>query len=114
MSNNTFTLADIRAAAEKKYGDFPVELGPGDVVVLRNALRLSKSERAALKRAQESMKAEDADEQVLLEDCIRIVAAPGQGQRLVDAIGGDLTVLAETFSKYAEGTEAGEASGSES
>lgn len=109
---STITLASIREAAERKYGNCVVDLGDGSVT-LRNVLRLSKDERGAFKDAQNAMKDDDADEVALLEQCLLLVAEPGKGQPLVDAIGGDLTLLAEVFSQYAEATEVGEASRSE-
>lgn len=119
MSNTpNFTLDDIRAAAEKKYGNFKVEIGGGEVVELRNALRLAKDERKELNRLQSDLdqdgEDEDADQGDSMAKVLRLVASDTkQADKLIAAIGDDLTVLAELFSQYVEATQPGEASGSQ-
>lgn len=110
----TFSLDDIRAAADKKYGHTDIPMGDGSNVRLVNALRLSKDKRAELTSIQDKMNAEGADQAEVLAEAIRIVAEDHeQAERLLSALNGDLALLVQTFAFYTEGTEAGEASGSQ-
>lgn len=112
MSN--FSLADIRAAADKKYGSTNIDLADGTPVELRNPLKLSKDERKKLANFQEDVDGEDADQADALEDAIRLVARDkGLAERLVEEIDHDLTVLVEVFELYGNETQAGEASPSQ-
>ena len=112
-----FTLDDIRAAAEAKYGSTDIEVG-GRTVRLLNPLRLKKKNRDALMAVQKRLDAEDTDaaeldQEKLLSDAIGLVAeTPAQAKALLDAVDGDLAVLAEIFETYGRGTQAGEASAS--
>lgn len=111
----TITLASIREAADKKFGSTDIELEDGSKVVLRNALKLSKEERAVLSGVSEAMKAEGADEAAALENALLTAAASkADGQKLINACGHDVTVLLGVFEQYGKGTELGEASDSES
>lgn len=106
-------LDDIRAAAEAKYGDLPIEVGDKTVKLL-NALRLPKAKRDELKKFQEKLEAEDADQAEVLRDVIRLVAESKAGaDLLVKSVGDDLAVLAEIFAEYGNRTKLGEASGSQ-
>jgi hypothetical protein len=111
-----FTLDDIRAAAEAKYADTEVRYGddPFDVCKLVNPLRLPKDKRAQLTGMQAELDADsEKDEVAILERTIRLVAASeGHAEQLIAKINGDLTVLSQLFSTYAEGVQAGEASAS--
>lgn len=104
------TLDEIRAAVEAKYIAFTVDL-PGDKVArLNNVIRLPKATRAKLSSLQADMKVEGADQEELLRSALMLVAeTPAQGRALLAALGDDLAMLAETFSQYAKGTQAGEA-----
>ncbi|MEU7905890.1 phage tail assembly protein [Actinoplanes sp. NPDC049118] len=107
------TLDTIRAAAEAKYGSTDIDLGDGTVVRLLNPLRMAKANRTALLATQEKLRADDADQEELLSEALTLVAeTPAKAKRLLAAIGGDLAVLAEIFTAYTEGTQAGEASAS--
>ncbi|MEV4642773.1 phage tail assembly protein [Actinoplanes sp. NPDC049548] len=111
MSN--FTLDDIRAAAEAKYGSTDIALDETTTVRLLNPLRLSKENRTALIAVQEKMRDDDADQETLLSEAIGLIAeSPAKAKKLLSAVGGDLAVLAEIFTAYSEGTQAGEASAS--
>ena len=108
------TLDDIRAAAEAKYGSTDIAVGSRTVRLL-NPMRLSKVKRTALLAVQKRLDAEreDVDQEELLTEAIRLVAeTPAQSKAIIDAVGGDLAVLAELFTTYAKGTQAGEASAS--
>ncbi len=104
-----FTLDDIRAAADAKYGSTDIDLGDR-VVRLLNPLRLSQQDRAKLREVQHQLGAEDADQEALLTHALTLVAeTPAAAKRLLTALGGDLGLLVEVFGRYAEGTQAGEA-----
>lgn len=110
MSN--FSLDSIRDAAEAKYGSIDIVFGEHTAVLL-NPLRLSKAKRTELVNLQTEMEAEGSDQEECLTKGLRLVCATeGQADRLLDAIGGDLAVLAEVFDTYGKGTQAGEASAS--
>lgn len=111
---NTFTLDDIRKAAEAKYGSTDIELSDGFVTKLVNPLRLSKEKRAELMAIQKDDDGEGQDQEQMLSDAIRLVAEkPIQAERLLEEIDGDLTLLAEIFSNYTKSTQVGEASASQ-
>lgn len=111
------TLADLQAAAQERWGDYVIEdLG----VTLRHALRLSKKERAALAELQGSEDEDEDDgeddEDVVdrIEKTITLLAAtPAQGEKLLEAVGGDATILIALMEQYQEATQLGEASDSE-
>lgn len=115
----TFTLDDIREAAEAKYGstDIPV----GDVLVrLLNPLRLTKEKRSALMAAQKDLEAqegegvEDIDQVEVFQGILRLVAEnEHQADVLIAELGDDLALLASVFEMYSAGTQAGEASASQ-
>ncbi|MFJ3907466.1 phage tail assembly protein [Streptomyces vinaceus] len=108
----SYSLDAIRAAAEARYGSTDIELGD-DTVRLLNPLRLRKEKRTKLTQLQDRMSGEDADQEELLSEAIRLVAEhPKAADKLLTAIGGDLAVLAEIFDAYGRGTQAGEASAS--
>ena len=118
----TFTLDDIRNAAEAKYGstDIPV----GDVLVrLLNPLRLTKEKRSALIAAQKDLEAEEGEEGKSVQDIDQVAVFQGilrlvaenehQAELLIAELGDDLAVLASVFEVYSTGTQAGEASASQ-
>lgn len=112
---NTFTLDDIRKAAEAKYGATEVDLGDGqESVRLVNVLRLPKEKRDRLIAAQKQLQDDEADQEAILRDMLRLVAeTDAQASRLLDVIGDDLAVLLTVFTQYSEGTQLGEASASQ-
>ncbi|MFI5942204.1 phage tail assembly protein [Streptomyces uncialis] len=110
----SYTLDDIRSAADRKYGSTDIRVGE-ETVRLLNPLRLTKAKRDALLGLQEEMVRDDADQAALLSDAIRTVAqSETAADSLLAAIDGDLAVLAEVFGRYGENTQAGEASASHS
>lgn len=109
---SAFTLDDIRAAAERKYGSTDINVGTR-IVKLLNPLRLPKARRSALIAVQEKLNAEGADQEALLREALGLVAESGTAAKaLIAAVGDDLAVLVEVFARYSEGTQAGEASAS--
>lgn len=110
----TFSLDDIRAAAEKKYGSTDIELGDGDVLSLVNPLRLPKEKRTTLTKIQDSANEDGADQGDVMREAIRIVASDAsKAERFLDIAGDDLALLATVFSTYTEGGQMGEASASQ-
>ncbi len=109
----SFTLDDIRAAAERKYGSTDITFGE-DTVRLLNPLRLPKARRDALLALQEEMGNDDADQAELLAQAIRTIAESEKAaEKLLEAVDGDLAILAEIFGHYGESTQVGEASASQ-
>lgn len=109
--SNTYSLDDIRNAAEAKYGSTDI-----DGVRLLNPLRLPKTKRDQLRELQDVMSAETpegeepADQAEYMRDMLRLVAEnPLAVERLIEAIGDDLAVLATVLETYTKGTQAGEA-----
>lgn len=108
----SFTLDDIRAAAEAKYGSTDITLSDGFEVKLVNPLRLSKERRDKLTSIQ--TEDENVDQEEMLSEAIRLVAEkPVQAERLLEEVAGDLTILAEIFSNYTKSAQVGEASASQ-
>jgi hypothetical protein len=111
---SAISLDSIRQAAEAKYGSTDIDIN-GQVVRLLNPLRLSKEKRQALLDTQRQLDtdpehAADVDQEELLSESIRLVAAtPKQATALLDAVAGDLAVLAEIFAEYSKGAQVGEA-----
>lgn len=107
----TFTLDNIRAAADAKYGSTDIQLDDKDTAVLRNPLRLSKAERDELAGLQDKLDGDDGlDQGDVLADAIRLVAKDKKvAEKLIDEVDGDLAVLASIFETYTKGTQAGEA-----
>lgn len=111
---NSFSLDDIRAAAEAKYGSTDITLGNGDVCRLLNPLRLSKENRSALIAVQAKLEEDDADQDAILSESLLLVAEHAKhGKALLKELNGDLTLIATIFEKYNEGAQVGEASPSQ-
>ncbi|QPB09926.1 tape measure chaperone [Streptomyces phage Sitrop] len=105
----SFSLDDIRSAAEAKYGSTDINFGD-DVCRLLNPLRLPKAKRNELINIQSKLDGEDVDQEAVLADAIRLVAESDKAaEKLLSAVGDDLAVLAQIFETYGEGTQAGEA-----
>ena len=112
---SSYSLDDIRAAADAKYGAVEIVVDADTTVRLINPLRLAKDDRTALLSVQDRLSAEDEDvDQVqVFADAIRTVAEnKPAADKLIEAIGGDLAILAEVFRTYTEGVSVGEASAS--
>jgi hypothetical protein len=108
----SYTLDDIRAAAEAKYGATEIETSNGPCRLI-NALRLPKKKREELTAIQERID-NGEDHADVLEHALKLVAEnPTQARNLLKDIDGDLAVLVEVFNAYTEGTQAGEASASD-
>lgn len=121
-------LADIREAAEKKYGDLPIDLADETSVRLQNLLRMPKDQRRAVTKLQEGLDAvqgedeaakkaqlldgeDDTDAVVrLVKETIRLVADSKKGaEALIAEIGDDLPTLMNVFEEYGATSQPGEA-----
>lgn len=111
---STFTLDDIRAAAEQKYGNTDIDLGGGDILSLVNPLRLPKDKRDRLTKIQDVLNEDGADQGDVMREAIRIVASSGEkADRFLSIVGDDLAMLATVFERYTGQTQMGEASASQ-
>lgn len=123
---SSFTLADIQKAAEKKYGDFEVEVPTEDgieTVRFRPILRCSREVRKEYAKATDPLahtpaEGEEADiVDVLLAAAkagFRTIARSARDFELLDEalkVDGqdDLALWQELFRAYNEDSEAGEA-----
>lgn len=103
----TFSLDNIRDAAEKKFAHTDIEVGD-TVVRLVNVLQMSEDKRAALRAAEADT--EGISEREALERVIRLVAEDAdKAEVLISAVDGNLAMLAEILSTYNGETQAGEA-----
>lgn len=110
----SFSLDDIKAAAEAKFGSTDIDISETETVRLLNPLRLSKEKRDSLTALTKSMSEDDADQEAILSEAIELVAeSAGAAEKLLGAVGSDLAVLVQIFTTYSEGTQVGEASGSQ-
>lgn len=105
----SITLADIQAAADKKYGPLVISDVPGGPVELINPIRLSKEKRAALTALDKADEAGDIDVDEKVAECIKLATKPADAKRLLTALGGDLAQLKEVIEQWAEGGQVGEA-----
>jgi hypothetical protein len=102
-------LDEIRNAVSEKYSAYELTVNGKDVALL-NPLRLPKERRAKLMKLQEEMKQEGADQASLLEQALSTVAnTRANGEHLIKAIGGDLAMLVEVFTRYGKHCQVGEA-----
>lgn len=108
---NSFSLDDIRTAADAKYASTDITLDDGTLVVLVNPLRLPKEKRAALTAIQERIDGDKGEEQdALLAEALTVICeTTAQSTALLEELNGDLALLATVFESYAKGTQAGEA-----
>lgn len=115
---STFTLDDIKAAAERKHGSTTIPL-PDRTLVLRNSLSLDDDEYVELTSVQEKFdEASDSETPItaMRDLVVRTLElwAGGTVDDLVDALGGDLAQLTELMTVHAAGTQMGEATSSAS
>lgn len=117
--SKSFTLDDIRAAAEEKYGSTTIILGDMEVELV-NVLRLPKERRDVILNLAKSADVDEEDVDVdetretMLEGLRAACRTKEQGKALTEALGDDLPLVAEVFSRYTQGTQSGEASPSQS
>jgi hypothetical protein len=112
---NVFTLQSLQEELERTYA--PLEFQNGkDTYVLRQVLRMPKSERDMVASKLKSLDREDSDdtteEEVLeiLELILRTVTQDGKGEKLVELLDHDLLTVKLLFDKWMEACQPGEAS----
>ncbi|MET8111180.1 phage tail assembly protein [Streptomyces prasinus] len=108
----SYTLDDIRTAADAKYSSTDITVDEKTTVHLLNPLRLSKEKRAELVALQDRLDSDDkgVDQQEVLAEAIRLVADhPKKADVLLSAVGDDLALLAQIFETYGKGAQVGEA-----
>jgi hypothetical protein len=101
-------LDEIRAAADAKYGPFPIEFAGGTVTLLA-PLRLPEKKREQLS----GLLAQTENDGLLdrYREVIRLAAKPGDPVApLIKDIGDDIGVLAELINEYGRRSQVGEAS----
>lgn len=110
-----FTLDDITAAADRKFGPMVIPDVPGGPVTLLNPLRMSKDKRRELVRLQ-SNQDQGTDEEQLdasldnLKQMVLLVAkTKAEGERLLKALGDDQGKLAALLNEYGDRSKLGEA-----
>jgi len=113
--SNTFSLEDLNKAIEAKYAPFYFTAGE-DRYVMRQVLRLSKSERetvVAELKTLETFQDGEADEDAILQ-CIEMVLSTvtdhGKGADLIELLGHDIIRVQMLMEMWIEATQAGEAS----
>ena len=109
----SFTLADIQAAADKKYGPTVIELPDGPVEMV-NPIRLSKEKRKALADLDKADEAGDIDVDEKLAELLKIAMSASDAKKLSAAVKGDLAQLKEIVDRWSESSQPGEASPSPS
>lgn len=111
----TFTLTDLREAAERKYA--PVTISNGsDKFVLSSVLQLPKSRRKAVERLLNDI-SDNADNEGYgldaqldaFEQLIRLVTDNEKGDELLDLIGDNPALLLEIGTEWVNSSQAGEA-----
>lgn len=116
---NIFTLDSMREEIEREFAPLKVDLGDAQVT-LRNLLRLPKGERDAVYKLLDELAADDAEDETGLratersaDIALKIIPLVAEseklGRQLVAAIEEDLALTLRVFSKWMEGTQAGEA-----
>ena len=106
-----FSLDDIRAAAEKKYGATVIDLDDGASITLLNPLRVSKENREELLALE---KEEDLDVEDSTKRALELmVKSPGDYKRLITNFGDDLGMLATIMETHTASSQVGEASASQ-
>ena len=126
-TKNTYTLADLKSATEKKLGPTVLVLGDDDEVTLPSVFRLGKTTREAVIKALEELDelgdigegddaADEAAAATMLIDSIseilRLITP--DAERLLAAVKSDdplvtATILGDVLGKWMANTQAGEA-----
>jgi len=104
----SISLADIRKAADQKYGPYIVSDvdDKGDVTLL-SPIRLSKAKRSKLAGLNED---ESLDDEQRAQEVVKIAAkTPTDAKRLLDAFDGDFAQLVILVERYGKASQVGEA-----
>jgi hypothetical protein len=123
--SNVYSLDTLKNDLDKEFAPLKLEID-GDELVLRNLMRVNDKDRdevlAALKVVEENAKDEDDEDEQSPEEIaamsaaittvIRCVTAGGKGEKLVQAIDGDLMLGMRVMELWTEATQPGEAQNS--
>ncbi|HVV11576.1 phage tail assembly protein [Amycolatopsis sp.] len=120
--SNVYTLDALKADLDREFAPLKLDLG-GEQIVLRNLMRVGKTDReavlTALKVVEESnLSEEDAKIEDLgelgeqIELILKTVVADGKGEKLVTSIGGDIALSTKLIELWVEATQPGEAQNS--
>lgn len=106
----TFTLDDLKTAAEKKYAPTVIQNGK-DEYVLPNLLQVDSARRKKVLGLIEDLdKTEDMDEQLgVINEMLTILTEDGRGEELLALLGDNTALLMELFESWMEGAQVGEA-----
>lgn len=121
--SNVFTLDSMREEIEREFAPFQISVD-GQVLTLRNVLRLPKKEREVVYGLLDELGKKDEDVSGLTSTeksagiALKIIPVVADSKplanSLVKQIEDDLALTLKVFSAWMEGTQAGEADGSES
>ena len=112
---NDFTLEDLQAVLEKKYGPFVFKAGR-EKFILQQVLGLPKDKRDIVKAQLQSL--EDNREELSEDDMLAILKAvvenviegdSSKADRLFDILENDLVKVTILFEQWVERTQTGEA-----
>lgn len=110
---NAFTLDDLNAALDKKYGPFIFKAGR-ETFTLNQVLRISKEKRAVVK-AQLQMLDDKRNELtedemlIILKAVVENVIEGDKTDRLFEVLDNDLAKVTVLFEQWVEASQAGEA-----
>ncbi|AIG78466.1 Hypothetical protein AJAP_28140 [Amycolatopsis japonica] len=119
---NTYSLDSLKADLDKEFAPLKLEVA-GEELVLRNLMRVGEKDREAVLGALKAVEALNIDEEntspedisVLarhIETILVIVTANGKGQKLADAVNGDVALSMRIVELWVEATQPGEAENS--
>ena len=107
---SALTLDDIRAAADKKYAAYPLDIDEAGTIELTNPLRMTQEQRGKLAE----LKADDYEDIVdYFEDTFALASTKAEAARIRKALGEEPALYAVLFESYSNGVELGEASPSQ-
>lgn len=113
----SMTLEDLNRAADKKYGNFEIEIPGEETLVFLSPLRLPKDRRKAMTRIFETEilaarieKEEDLDQYDLYAEAFSVAAEkPAHYERLAALVGDEPAKWTVLFESYNGTAEVGEA-----
>jgi hypothetical protein len=114
-----FTLADIRAEAERRYAPTVIELSDGTEIVLQNILNLDDKTSNKVEKALRELSAtnddDDRDVGSVRESALELLKliAGKNGDKLADELGGNLAGILILIERWTNGSQVGEATPSD-
>jgi hypothetical protein len=115
----SFTLDDIREAADRQYAPVVIDLGEGDRCVMRQLLRLPQRTRDQVMEQLKLLETEEgveADVEVTINAVTSVIklVADDKGPKLIKALDGDIAMMMQVLERWMEATSVGEATPSDS